>query len=193
MLKNIDPVLTPDLLYGLAKAGHGDVIAVVDRNYPPYAAGIPVVHLAGVDGPAAIAAICSVTPLDTFIDQPLAAMRPVGEDSLPAVTTEVVAAASQAEGRQIIPRPVERFAFYAEAKSAALMVATGEARPYACYLLTKGVWPSFAPDATPPGAPAVGAGDPATSSGASPAGPGDPATSSGASPAGSSTDAGQDR
>ena len=32
MLKGIDPLLTPDLLMLLAQAGHGDVIAVVDRE-----------------------------------------------------------------------------------------------------------------------------------------------------------------
>jgi L-fucose mutarotase len=147
MLKGIDPVLTPDLLYGLAKMGHGEVVVVVDRNYPPYSAGIPVVHLPGVNAPEAVAAICSVMPLDTFIDQPLAAMEPVGETEVPPVTTEVTAAAAAAEDRDLSVRWVERFAFYGEAKSAALMVATGEARPYGCYLLTKGVWPSFTPPA----------------------------------------------
>ncbi|MDR0416850.1 MAG: hypothetical protein LBH76_05975 [Propionibacteriaceae bacterium] len=145
MLKGVDPILVPDLLFGLAKMGHGETVAVVDRNYPPYSAGVPVVHLAGVDAPAAVAAICSVMPLDTFVDEPLAAMAPVGEAVRPAVTDEVVAVAAQAEGRTVNVRWLERFAFYQEAASAALVVATGEARPYGCYLLTKGVWPSFSP------------------------------------------------
>lgn len=145
MLKGIDPVLTPDLLYGLAKMGHGETVAVVDRNFPPFSAGIPVIHLAGVDAPSAVAAICSVMPLDTFVEAPLAAMAQVGDPTPPPVTADVRTAAETAEGRPIDLRWVERFAFYAEAKGAALMVATAEARPYACYLLTKGVWPQFAP------------------------------------------------
>ncbi|MDR1711784.1 MAG: fucose isomerase [Propionibacteriaceae bacterium] len=145
MLKGIDPVISPDLLYGLAKMGHGENVVVVDRNYPPFSAGIPVVHLPGVDAPTAVKAICSLMPLDTFIESPLAAMEPVGETELPAVTGEVQAVAEAADSRPLKVRWVERFAFYAEARNASLMVSTGEARPYGCYILTKGVWPSFTP------------------------------------------------
>jgi L-fucose mutarotase len=149
MLKGIDPILIPDLIHALAKMGHGETVAVVDRNYPPHNAGAPVVHLAGVGAPAAVAAICSVMPLDTFVEAPLAAMEAVGEDERPAVSAEVVAAAEAAEGRALGVQWLERFAFYAAAKSASLVVATGEARPYGCYLLTKGVWPSFTPGSGP--------------------------------------------
>ncbi|MDR2374109.1 MAG: fucose isomerase [Bifidobacteriaceae bacterium] len=145
MLKGIDPIITPDLLHALAKMGHGQTLAVVDRNYPPYSAGAPVVHLAGVDAPTAVAAICSLFPLDTFVESPLAAMEAVGEAERPPVTAEVVAAAEAADGRPLQIRWLERFAFYAEAESASLVISTGEARPYGCYLLTKGVWPSFVP------------------------------------------------
>ena len=34
MLKNIDPVLGPELLEVLRAMGHGDEIAIVDANYP---------------------------------------------------------------------------------------------------------------------------------------------------------------
>lgn len=34
MLKSIDPILTPDLLWLLASMGHGDDLAVVDANHP---------------------------------------------------------------------------------------------------------------------------------------------------------------
>ena len=34
MLKNLDPVLTPDLLQVLRAMGHGDEIVIVDANYP---------------------------------------------------------------------------------------------------------------------------------------------------------------
>lgn len=147
MLKGIDPLLSPDLLHALARMGHGETVVVVDRNYPPYSAGIPVVHLTGVDAPTAVAAICSVFPLDTFVESPLAAMAPVGESTTPPVTTEVHAVAESADGRPVKLRWAERVAFYREARDAALVVATGESRPYGCYILTKGVWPSFTPPA----------------------------------------------
>ena len=34
MLKGLDPLLPPDLLHALAAMGHGDELALVDRNYP---------------------------------------------------------------------------------------------------------------------------------------------------------------
>lgn len=34
LLKGLDPILTADLLYTLRSMGHGDVLAVVDCNYP---------------------------------------------------------------------------------------------------------------------------------------------------------------
>lgn len=41
MLKGLAPLLTPELLYALAQMGHGDEIAIVDRNYPAVAASGP--------------------------------------------------------------------------------------------------------------------------------------------------------
>ncbi|MDR0591921.1 MAG: fucose isomerase [Bifidobacteriaceae bacterium] len=146
MLKHIDPILIPDLLYGLAKMGHGDTVVVADRNFPAFAAGAPVVALAGVDAVEAVAAICSVMPLDRFVDQPLAAMAPTGGGALSPATGAVEAVAERAEGRSVKARPVERFDFYRESRSAALVVATGESRPYGCYILQKGVWPPLSPE-----------------------------------------------
>ena len=34
MLRNIDPRVTPELLYALACMGHGDEIVIVDTNFP---------------------------------------------------------------------------------------------------------------------------------------------------------------
>ncbi len=34
LLKGLDPILTAELLYVLRMAGHGDVISIVDCNFP---------------------------------------------------------------------------------------------------------------------------------------------------------------
>ena len=39
MLKNIDPLLTGDLLKILADMGHGDELAIVDANFPAFEMG----------------------------------------------------------------------------------------------------------------------------------------------------------
>lgn len=79
MLKGLSPLLTPDLLYALAQMGHGDEIAVVDRNYPATANSRHVIRLDGTDLSAAVRTILSVLPLDTYTPDPLKAMAVVGD------------------------------------------------------------------------------------------------------------------
>ncbi len=139
MLKGIDPLLTPDLLTLLAQAGHGDVIAVVDRNFPAYAAGVPVVDLPGADLPQAVRAICSLLPVDgRFQDNPVRHML-TGDGTPGPAVEDVRAELAAAEGQEVGMEGLERFAFYAAAREAFAVVQTGETRPYACFLVAKGV------------------------------------------------------
>ena len=48
MLKGIDPLLGPELLMALASMGHGDELAVVDRNFPAVSVARRLVRLDGV-------------------------------------------------------------------------------------------------------------------------------------------------
>lgn len=140
MLKGIDPLITPELLHGLAAMGHGDLVALVDRNYPSESSGRPVVRLAGSDLVTAARAIASVLPVDTFVDRPVAVMRPLEPGAqLPAVQREVLDVLAQAEGRELEVEHVERLAFYERVRGARLVVETTESRPYGCLLITKGV------------------------------------------------------
>lgn len=140
MLKNIDPLLGADLLGHLAAMGHGDVLALVDRNYPAASSARRLVRLPGVDVPLAARAIFSVLPVDTFVEPAVLRMGPVGEEDteLPvhAALREVV---EEAEGRPVPTAPLERFEFYRRAEAAYVVVATTEDRPYGCFLVTKGV------------------------------------------------------
>jgi L-fucose mutarotase len=140
VLKNIDPLLTGSLLRLLDEMGHGDVLGLVDRNFPAYRYGVPVVDLRGADTEAAATALLSVLPLDRFVDTPISRMEIDGE---PERVTEATAAlgrlAAEAEGADIAIEPVERFDFYERAKGAMAFVHTGETVPYSCYLLQKGV------------------------------------------------------
>ena len=140
MLKGIDPALTPDLLWALAAMGHGDVIAIVDANYPAYALHDRVIPLAGVDLHEAMAAIGALLPIDQFVEPAVHAMTPDGEpDAQIEVHQDVAAVLAGAEGRAVPVAPLERADFYRRAKSAFAVVLTGERRSYACFLVTKGV------------------------------------------------------
>ena len=69
MLKGIDPILTPEVLQALRAMGHGDVLAIVDANYPAASIGPPVLRLAGVDSVQAANAILSLLPLDEYVPE----------------------------------------------------------------------------------------------------------------------------
>ncbi|MGY2704418.1 RbsD/FucU family protein [Nocardioides sp. HB32] len=140
VLKNIDPLLDAALLGHLAAMGHGDVLAIVDRNYPAASTARRLVSLPGVDVPTAARAILSVLPVDTFVEPAVLRMGAVGDEGVvQEVHADLQAVVDEAEGRPVPSAPVERFEFYRRAAAAYVVVATTEARPYGCFLLTKGV------------------------------------------------------
>ena len=94
LLKGLNPILTADLLSALREAGHGDEIAVVDVNFPAVSTaeatmGERLVTLTGVDAVEATDAICSVCPVDAFVDVPCVYMGPNEGDSYPDAAQEV--------------------------------------------------------------------------------------------------------
>jgi L-fucose mutarotase len=145
MLKSIDPVLTPDLLWILASMGHGDDLALVDANHPAerIAAATTskrLVRLPGLAMERAARAILSVLPLDAYVPDPARRMEIVGDKTtIPAVQHAV-----QIEIDRVStdPQPlvgIERFAFYDAAKAAFAVVQVGDPRLYGCFLFRKGV------------------------------------------------------
>ena len=140
MLKTVPALLTPELLHSLALMGHGDVLAIVDRNYPA-AANHPRVHpLAGADVVQAARAVLRLLPVDDFIEPAAYRMVPDGGLTDPVgAHVEFGTAVVAAEGRPVLLEPVGRTAFYDLARSAFAVVTTSETRPYSCFLLVKGV------------------------------------------------------
>jgi L-fucose mutarotase len=147
MLKNIDPLLNAEILHALRAMGHGDRLVICDVNFPAdsIARQTTIGRLLRIDNasaPRAVAAVLSVLPLDTFVDDAAIRMEIVGNPkAVPAVQQEVQAAIDRAEGK---PRPlvgIERHAFYEKAKAAYCVIATGERRFYGNFLFSKGVIP----------------------------------------------------
>lgn len=142
MLKTLHPLLNADLLHILQSMGHGDELAVVDRNYPAQSTARRLVRLDGADTGQAATAILSVFPVDTFVEPPLWRMQAVGSpDEVTPVQREFHGIAEAAEGRTVAMGSLDRVAFYERARSAFAVVATGEARAHGCFLLVKGVIP----------------------------------------------------
>ena len=139
MLKNVDPLLTPRLLYHLAAMGHGDELAVVDRNYPAHSAGPEVVDLPGLDVTTITRSILGMLPLDTFVSEPVLYMEPVTGEGRLAVHQEIIDLATAIEERPISAAGLSRADFYERARRASAVVTTTDDRPYACFVLVKGV------------------------------------------------------
>jgi L-fucose mutarotase len=143
MLKNIDPLLGPELLRVLAEMGHGDVVVVADANFTGrrLAGPKPLIRLDGVGLARACRAVLSVLPLDASVAQPVAYMQvsdaPAGHVS--EVQREALDELRRAGVGPERVRAVERFAFYDLVREAFAIVQTGELRPYGNFLFAKGV------------------------------------------------------
>jgi L-fucose mutarotase len=147
MLKGISPLLNADVLYALKAMGHGDMLVIVDTNFPAdsIARETPfgtLLRIDNVTSAQAAKAILSVMPLDSFVDDAATRMEVVGAPlEVTDVQKEVQAEIDAAEGKHWPLVPVERYAFYERAKNAYCVIQTGERRFYGCFTLTKGVIP----------------------------------------------------
>jgi L-fucose mutarotase len=140
VLIGIDPLLGGDLLKILDEMGHGDQLALVDRNYPAFAAGRPVVRLGAVTVLRAATAILSVFPLDDFVEYPVERMVPDDGSELSSSTHQaMLELARGAAHRRLACGDVRRMRFYERAKGTAAVIQTLDDQPYACFFFHKGV------------------------------------------------------
>ncbi len=150
MLKGINPLLNADVLQALRAMGHGDDVIISDTNFPSDSVARQTVlgrllRIDNVSAAEAVAAVLSVMPLDSFVDDAAARMEIVGApEEIPPVQAEVQRAIDTAEGKSWPMTSIERYAFYERAKKAYCVIQTGERRFYGCFAFTKGVIP---PDA----------------------------------------------
>lgn len=145
MLKGLDPLLSPELLWVLASMGHGDDVALVDANHPAETIARStmsgrLVRLPGVAIERVAEALLTVLPLDDFVPDPVRRMEVVGApDSWPDVQRDVQRVVDKVQGRPMPMAGLERFAFYEAARAAFAVVQAGDPRPYGCFLFRKGV------------------------------------------------------
>lgn len=145
MLKNIDPILTPDLLWCLRAMGHGDEIVIVDANFPADSLAKTTVfgkaiHLTEVDTGRTLRAILSLIPLDGFVPNAVHRMEMVDHPTkIPPVMQEAQAIVDEIEGSHMAIASYERHAFYEAAKGTFAIVQSGEPRGYGNLIIKKGV------------------------------------------------------
>ncbi|MDQ6656957.1 MAG: transport protein RbsD/FucU [Actinomycetota bacterium] len=141
MLNGIPALLTGALLAQLDAMGHSDSVVVADAHFPAARVSGTVVELPGVSAPQVVRAICAVLPLDVapaldLMQSPDGTRRPV--------QFELVDAAGLAEVEKDRAEPpavreLDRFEFYDVARTASVIVRSGESRAYGNAILRKGL------------------------------------------------------
>ena len=140
MLKNVDPLLSPELLATLRAMGHGDEIAIVDANFPAESSGRLLIRVDGSDATTVAGAVLSVMPLDSFVPCAAFHMQVVDEPAAnPPIFKEFRALLRKHEPKAAKLEGIERFAFYERVKQCFAVVATGERRLYGNLILKKGI------------------------------------------------------
>ena len=144
MLIKIDPILSPELLFNLRSMGHGDKLVLADANFPAHSMNENVVRLDGVNIKDVAKAILSVFPLDSFVvSQGKSAVNRMEVDEQPKELTdahkEFIKVVKEISGPNWVVGSIERQDFYKEAKTAYSIVTTTDARPFGCFVMTKGV------------------------------------------------------
>jgi len=142
MLIGIDPLLGPECLATLRAMGHGDCLVLADANYPASSTAQRLIRMDGASVLQALAAVLSVLPIDDFDPRPLLCMQVVGSpEQVPPIVREMQLLVDRVVPAAPRIASIERFAFYALAKTAYAVIATGERAFYANLILRKGVVP----------------------------------------------------
>ena len=144
MLININPVLSPELLFHLRTMGHGEKLILADANFPANSNNKKVIRLDGVNIKDAATAILSVFPLDSFIvSQGGSSALRMEVDNKPDELTEThkefIEVVKRVSGENWKVGSISRKNFYEEAKKSYCIVTTTDTRPFGCFVLTKGV------------------------------------------------------
>lgn len=143
MLKNISPIISPNLLKLLCEMGHSDRLVIADGNFPAESMGkdTNVIRMDGHNAVDVLEAILEIFPLDTYTKHPVLLMQKVDGDTVPTPiwdTYKEIVSKHDNRGKEIVGF-IERFAFYEEAKKSYLIIATSEKALYGNIILQKGV------------------------------------------------------
>lgn len=140
MLRNIPPILSPDLLHSLAAMGHGDDIVIADANFPATALAQRCHRLDGISATDVLQAVLHVMPLDSFVPDPALVMEVVGDaDAIPPIVADFQQIVTDTADAPAPLARLERFTFYDRAKSAFAIIQTGETRLYGNIIVKKGI------------------------------------------------------
>ncbi len=143
MLKGIPKIISPELLKVLSEMGHGDRIVIADGNFSAAstAKNSILIRCDGHGVSELLDAILQLFPLDTYTEKPVTLMAVLpGDDAKTPIWDEYkkIILKNDARGGDTVGT-VSRSEFYALARDAYAIIATGESALYANIMLQKGV------------------------------------------------------
>lgn len=138
MLKNIPPIISPELLKILCEMGHGDEIVIGDGNFPAASNAQRLIRMDGHGVPEILDAVLKLIPLDSYVDSPAMLMATTKGDPTPEIWAKYGEIITANNGETNISQ-IERFEFYDRTKKAYAVIATSESALYANIILKKGV------------------------------------------------------
>lgn len=138
MLKNISPLISPDLLKILMEMGHGDELVLADANFPGHRIGSKVVRADGIGINELLDAVLSLMPLDQYVATPVTLMRNGEGDPTPPVWKAYEETIARHEKHDMIEY-LDRMDFYERAADSYAIVMTGETALYGNIIVKKGV------------------------------------------------------
>ncbi|MBE6576894.1 MAG: L-fucose mutarotase [Ruminococcaceae bacterium] len=142
MLKNVSPLISPQLLKVLCEMGHGDEIVLADANFPAesIAQNNQIIRADGLGIVDLLNAILPLFPLDPYTDKSFIVMSVEERDGdyVPEIWSEFEQVLEKHEP-DFKMTFMSRFDYYEHSKKAYAVIATGEKATYANVILKKGV------------------------------------------------------
>lgn len=144
MLKGISKLLNGELLKQLCDMGHGDMLAIVDANYPAFTMGKKVIAYPGICATELLRALIDVFSLDHISDKSVLLMDMESRDieqgmCEPEIWSDFIEIIRAAYGTEKVVGKISRQKFYEMSKDAFIIIQTGEERLYGNLILIKGV------------------------------------------------------
>ena len=138
MLKKINPILGPEVLFVLREMSHGDRIALVDGNYPASAHANKLIRTNGIELIPLLDSILDILPIDNKTDAIVRAINVTKVMELIQFTTILKKTCSYYNFKAV---PLDAESFYKRVKNAFAVITTTERCLYANVILTKGIIP----------------------------------------------------
>ncbi|MEG0327030.1 MAG: RbsD/FucU domain-containing protein [Erysipelothrix sp.] len=139
MLKNLNPILSPDLIKILMEMGHGDEIVIADGNYPSASNAKNLIRLDGLGCVEVLEGVLSVLPLDKSSKYSVSYMNVSEGDEVPKIWSDYQSVLQESQEENTNIEYLERFSFYNRGKEAYAIIATSETSLFANIILKKGV------------------------------------------------------